>query len=406
MRRAVFIICVIAVVSVIFQGYDGGVHAMSKKNTRRLCADCHGEVAGFFDKKMVHEPVARGQCTACHNPHASKHKGLIGTGKEELCYSCHKKDVLLKGRVVHQPVAEGLCLECHASHSSNNRGLLRAGVERLCFECHKIEDIRGKKFVHPEVKKGRCTTCHNPHGSTLDGLIVKKGVCTSCHDAGTKRLKGVHYGLNMKGARCLSCHSPHSSDNRGIIKANVHRPFAEGKCSVCHRPGSKELVQADYNMCLKCHEASIKSFYKRYSHLMAGRTGNFCAECHTPHASDQRALLSGREDKTCWQCHQDTEGFAHSARYVHPELRKCLDCHISHGSNTRYMLVAGDNTCSMEGCHPSQGRFTHPVGEDAIDPRSKEPMNCSTCHNPMGSPEEFILRAGKVMELCIKCHQI
>jgi predicted CXXCH cytochrome family protein len=33
-------------------------------------------------------------------------------------------------------------------------------------------------------------------------------------------------------------------------------------------------------------------------------------------------------------------------------------------------------------------------------------MNCSTCHNPMGSPEESILRRGKDIELCIQCHQL
>ncbi|HHD11226.1 MAG TPA: hypothetical protein ENK42_02180 [Deltaproteobacteria bacterium] len=404
MRRAGIVTYLIAVVSVVVLCY--GTASAAKKDTRKLCADCHKEVAGFFDKKRVHKPVAGGQCTACHNPHASKHKNLIGESRDELCYGCHKKDKLLKGNVVHQPVVEGLCLECHASHSSDKRALLKGAEAELCFGCHKKENIEGKKFVHPEVRKGRCTTCHDPHGSTLEGLIVKNNMCISCHKGGSKTLRTAHSGLNVSGTQCLSCHSPHSSDNRGIIKANVHAPFAEGKCNVCHKQGSKEIVKADYTMCLDCHENSMQSFYKRYSHLMAGKDDNFCADCHTPHASDERALLRDREDKTCWQCHEDTRSFTHSARYIHPDLKKCLDCHVSHGSNARYMLAAGDNTCSMEGCHPSQGRFTHPVGDDAIDPRSREPMNCSTCHNPMGSPEEFILRAGKVMELCIKCHQI
>ncbi len=404
MKRTMTIICLTALTGLVFVFYSAAY--ATKKDTRRLCLECHKEVDGFFDKKRVHKPVAGGQCTACHNPHASKHKDLIGADREELCYGCHPKDRLFRGKVVHQPVVEGLCLECHASHSSDNPWLLRGKEAELCFGCHKREEIQGRKFVHPEVESGRCTTCHDPHGSTLMGLIVKENMCISCHNAGSDGLKTAHSGLNVKGTRCLSCHSPHSSDNAGIVKANVHKPFAEKRCDVCHEPGSKEVARKGYNMCLACHDGTMQSFYKRYNHLMAGKEGNFCADCHTPHASDERALLKDREDKTCWQCHEDTEGFTHSARYVHPDLKKCLDCHVSHGSNARYMLTAGDNTCSMEGCHPSQGRFTHPVGEKAIDPRSREPMNCSTCHNPMGSPEEFILRAGKVVELCIKCHQI
>jgi predicted CXXCH cytochrome family protein len=69
-------------------------------------------------------------------------------------------------------------------------------------------------------------------------------------------------------------------------------------------------------------------------------------------------------------------------------------------------MSLGVETCSTERCHPTQGRFTHPVGKDIIDPRSGSSLDCSTCHNPMGSPEEYILRDGKDRDLCIKCHQV
>ncbi|HLA50709.1 MAG TPA: cytochrome c3 family protein, partial [Thermodesulfobacteriota bacterium] len=94
------------------------------------------------------------------------------------------------------------------------------------------------------------------------------------------------------------------------------------------------------------------------------------------------------------------------SNHKHPKLGICTDCHTSHGSNSQFFLTKGNDTCAMENCHSTQGKFTHPVGEKIIDPRSKTPMDCSTCHNPMGSPEKAILRFEKDRELCVQCHQM
>jgi predicted CXXCH cytochrome family protein len=55
-------------------------------------------------------------------------------------------------------------------------------------------------------------------------------------------------------------------------------------------------------------------------------------------------------------------------------------------------------------CHKRHAKFSHPVGADAIDPRSKRDITCITCHDLMGSQYEFALRFDRKKELCIQCH--
>jgi predicted CXXCH cytochrome family protein len=379
-----------------------------KKNTMDLCIECHPGAAAMSQKENVHMPVRLGLCTACHNPHASKHSGLLGYKTGELCFNCHDPRKGFTGEVVHQPVGQGNCLACHDAHSTDAPGLLKKGMGQGCFECHPKKELLAKKNVHPEVEKGNCLACHDPHASSIVGLLGrdKLALCIQCHGTESVEFVDSHMGYEVSGTDCLGCHTAHSSDRVAMLKATLHKPFEDKNCTGCHRPDSWEPIKAGIGLCTECHKNSMPGFNRINSHLVAGVTDNVCASCHNPHASDEKNLFKDKEDRVCYACHNDTKEYAAASNHRHPKLADCSDCHTSHGSNNRFFLAQGDDTCSTEECHPTQGVFTHPVGEEVIDPRSKAPMNCSTCHNPMGSPEEQILRLGKEMELCIQCHQM
>jgi predicted CXXCH cytochrome family protein len=383
-------------------------YAEAVKNTMELCLECHPGVVAITQKENVHKPVRLGLCTSCHNPHASRHSKLLGFEKGELCYNCHDPKTGFIGEVVHKPVEQGDCLACHDAHSTDSRGLLTKGMEEGCFECHPKEELVAKTNVHPEVEKGNCMACHDPHASSRLGLLDRdrKAICIECHDAGSAQFVELHMGYEVAGTDCLGCHSPHSSDRHAMLKSNLHKPFEEKNCTGCHRSDTWEPLEMGIGLCTECHKGSMPGFNKINSHLVADGTANFCNSCHNPHASDEKNLLKDKEDRVCYACHNDTKEYAADSNYRHPKLGNCSDCHMSHGSNNRFFLAQGDDTCSKVECHPTQGIFTHPVGEGVLDPRSKAPMNCSTCHNPMGSMEESILRLEKDMELCIQCHQI
>lgn len=400
---------VLFVLTCLFVLFSAPLYAKEiKKSTMELCLECHPASAAITQRQNVHKPVKLGLCTACHNPHVSRHSGLLGFKKEDLCYSCHDRQKGFTGEVVHKPVFEGECLACHDSHSTDSPGLLKKLASEVCFECHPKEDLLAKKNVHPQVARGNCMVCHAPHASDRLGLLGRdrKALCTECHGTESAQFAGLHAGYDVSGTDCLGCHSPHSSDRPAMLRANLHKPFEEKKCTGCHLPKTWELVKAGIGLCTECHKASMPGFNKINSHLVAGVSDNVCTSCHNPHASDEKDLLSDKQDRVCYSCHNDTKRFAAGSKHVHPKLDTCSDCHTSHASNNRFFLAEGDGTCSVEQCHPTQGVFTHPVGEKIIDPRSKAPMNCSTCHNPMGSPESSILRLGKDVELCIQCHQV
>ncbi|MBI5599495.1 MAG: hypothetical protein HY890_07130 [Deltaproteobacteria bacterium] len=381
------------------------------KNTRGLCIECHPKSAAMMGRKVVHRPVEMGLCTSCHNPHASRHTKLISSSVKDLCYSCHEKKRLAAGAVVHAPVEKGDCLACHDAHSSDHAGLLKEGsASAVCYSCHPKDVIAGGKRVHPEVAKGNCLGCHSPHSSQREGLLIKdrKALCVGCHAADSARITSAHGDMPVirEGTDCVGCHNPHSSDNAGILRARLHRPFAEKKCQACHSSDGAGLREAGSALCVRCHEAAMPGFNARYSHLVAGAGENPCTSCHTPHSADTASLMRDKERRVCYACHSDTLTAVRKGKFRHARLDECSSCHTSHGSSNRYFMARGNDTCVSEKCHPTQGRFTHPVGERVLDPRTKSPMNCATCHNPMSSPEESILRAGKDRDLCIVCHQI
>lgn len=107
----------------------------------------------------------------------------------ELCGSCHRKEIAEARLLAHHPVLEGRvkCTDCHSPHrSQQGRQLTRRNVAETCLECH--EQYRGPfRFEHEPVRVGglgdACLECHRPHGSPNRGMLsmAGKGICVQCH---------------------------------------------------------------------------------------------------------------------------------------------------------------------------------------------------------------------------------
>ncbi|MCK4951481.1 MAG: hypothetical protein KAS48_06660 [Gammaproteobacteria bacterium] len=96
----------------------------------KLCITCHSEKSDSFAKSLhlsVHEPVATGKCTECHDPHkAARQYMLRGKDSIDLCTkACHSIDELLK-TAVHRKNKEEDCLDCHNAHVGKTAQLLRS----------------------------------------------------------------------------------------------------------------------------------------------------------------------------------------------------------------------------------------------------------------------------------------
>jgi predicted CXXCH cytochrome family protein len=110
-----------------------------------------------------HDPVAGGECKACH-PQGVGRTSPVTDAK--LCNSCH--DPKTGYKKLHGPLGAGQCTICHDPHGSHYPAFLVMGVRALCVECHA--QSRSQAHIDRSSNK-QCPECHNPHGSEKQYLL-------------------------------------------------------------------------------------------------------------------------------------------------------------------------------------------------------------------------------------------
>lgn len=409
-RRKVLIACLALLVGGLILLSPAPGKGAKQDRMYKTCLECHPDVGKQLTSTHVHKPFKDMDCSSCHNPHTTEYEGLIKKPVQELCKQCHEVESEMDKTIYsHFPYQQGDCKSCHSPHGSSYKGLLTTSEGELCYNCHKKESFAFKN-THTPVKKGDCLSCHEPHVSA-DPLLLAKDkteLCQGCHKTGPG-LTAAHEGFSVKGADCESCHNPHGADRKALVKAFMHKPFDDGRCAECHEGKRKDsgpgLNDESSGLCLKCHEDTRNDFMKINSHI---GPGNFCVNCHSPHASDQDSLKKSKETYVCLSCHKDTRHLVRGKEkeYRHPLVKegKCSSCHQAHGSNYRLMYPDSEIVLCVS-CHQRHQTFTHPIGADAIDPRTKRDITCITCHILMGSPYKYALRGDREQELCLQCHE-
>jgi len=175
---------------------------------------CHGPLV---QRKFVHAP-ASDACDACHQTADEEaHKFELTEKGAALCFDCHDR---FEGKHVHEPLADGGdCTTCHDPHASQSKALLiETTIEALCATCHD-DLIEGKKFVHGPVAAGDCTMCHNPHASAHEALLRAEGpaLCVECHEDIKEGIaEAAHVHEPVKDA-CVLCHEPHGASNKSML---------------------------------------------------------------------------------------------------------------------------------------------------------------------------------------------
>ncbi len=310
-----------------------------------LCWGCHDK--SMFTKKVVHPPVARGECLLCHNPHSTDNPKVLRAPVPDLCFNCHDK-AKFENKTTHPPVAAGMCTTCHNPHSSDNRRLLVSEPPDLCFMCHVKDQYisDAKKKHHAPVLKGLCLNCHNPHSTPTERLLRADvpDLCFRCHIR--DEFKGRYNHYPVEAGMCLFCHQPHQGDFKKLLVAkppqlcfnchdssdftrkNQHPPVSAGMCTLCHDiHGSTNVALLDLpitDLCLECHPRIGKGphaagTFTQAGHPIRGRKdpkakyGELtCASCHNQHSSDYMKLFRYPANKTfelCPNCHGFKKGY-------------------------------------------------------------------------------------------------
>lgn len=374
-----------------------------------VCLVCHSDFEDLNSLPHVHTAFSDGQCSNCHNPHASRHAALLDEDKTQLCLTCHE-DILSHdaGNLAHAPVESGACLDCHDPHASNHPNQLKYSSEELCVLCHStVSEWFGQANIHPPIEDD-CLSCHSAHEGTKPGVLnsVVPTLCFECHDQ-DETFRLAHSGYELGEANCVTCHDPHASSLEPLLRPNQHSPFKAKKCSVCHvddNGASFALRDKVDNLCFRCHSGIKKDFSGEHGHNFSDQEK--CLHCHNPHSSSEPSLLAGEQTIICVKCHFQDSNYAGMPReqILTHDAMECSTCHQPHGSETPSFLV--DNNIDLcGGCHERAHSTSHPFGPDIIDPRSEEPITCLSCHKLHGAAFKPYLPLSSEMDLCIQCHR-
>lgn len=211
---------------------------------------------------------------------------------------------------------------------------------------------------------------------------------------------------------CLTCHEDHGKS----LGSNLHGKLASGAaaCESCHGPGAAHAESSGDKskiigpsataakvsaQCLTCHDQREgHRFFAASRHAAEGLS---CASCHGVHkakAPVQGVLRQGSTTALCLSCHKSMEKslFTRSRHPLREGKMECTSCHDPHGTPGRTMLKGASANDLCFTCHTEKRGpflFSHsPVTE-----------NCMTCHNPHGSNQENLL-VRRESRLCQSCH--
>ncbi len=331
--------------------HSSNLPALLKRPREQLCLECH-DPAPLLTRPVKHAPVAEGRCLECHEPHGSDTPNMVRGPSRAVCLKCHDAKAGASGgvsearrldlsrKVVHGPVAEGECTECHlAGHSGDQPRLLKKATVDICYGCHDRKDAQ--RFTHGAVRLGDCAVCHLPHSSDFPNLAARATIRETCFTCHQDDLTGraVQHRPAAEG-KCDACHDPHGAANRWVLTKG------DGKqaCYACHRPvdgGKVKHAALERYGCTGCHDP-----HGAANRFLLGKTTNdLCVSCH-PKQPDGLHVTAGRSSKGG----HVVSGLLDPRR---PDREfSCASCHDPHGSDSPRLFYMGEGAMeSCDGCH-------------------------------------------------------
>ena len=232
-------------------------------------------------------------------------------------------------------------------------------------------------------------------GATSVGELTE---CLECHEEYIKSFEKTKHSGFFKhadagtGIACEKCHGPmskHLAEAPGLLTSDK-KPTVVSFGEISHN--QKNMI------CEQCHTGGMQIGWKGSPHQ---RTGVSCVNCHyvMERRSDKSLFVSENATKACVRCHSDKKGQILKSSHMPVREGKmgCESCHNPHGSGNPKMLKAGSVNDLCYSCHAEKrGPFVWehaPVRE-----------NCSNCHDPHGSNNPKMLTS-KGPFLCTNCHQ-
>jgi hypothetical protein len=320
------------------------------------CSDCHG---------LDLDP---NKCEDCHSeghPAISTMENMITVG---TCDNCHSPggengfDGVQMGRANWElgPYDGG--------------GLLKSGCEEWCASCHDDDPASSNQDGSGELAP-TITGDNDTYGYyiTGHGLDAEAEYALMCYQEGS--------GNGNPGADVI-CDQCHDSDSDHIVsgadvtrlKAGFENDDQNSNCNQCHPPGTDATAPPD----LYTNSAEYEG---------AGHGGLMCTECHDVHGmfGAYTAMTAG-DCRDCLYCHNGEGLEPHPAAPVLPtmvpehdigSLDSCSSgCHNPHIP----AHAGGEPNCFSAGCHAVSQMHTRHFASDPGPGLPLDENGCNECH--------------------------
>jgi predicted CXXCH cytochrome family protein len=187
-----------------------------REESRKLCVSCHDDIGQLIARSpVVHGAVTEKQeCQNCHAGHSSSLPTLLKSSPLDTCLGCHNEELVRPNgtRVVnmaallrenpnqHGPIRQGDCSACHNPHASAVPNLLTEAYPELFYAPFNPDNYK------------LCFRCHRSElASAPDGQGVTQ------FRNGNLNLHYVHVSKPAKGRTCRACHAVHASKSPAHI---------------------------------------------------------------------------------------------------------------------------------------------------------------------------------------------
>ena len=105
----------------------------------KLCTgSCHIDKTprrAIRENLWLHNPVARGKCIECHNPHQSDYPFQLKLPEGKVCVSCHAPDTLTpsnhRDKIGNETELAASCRSCHTVHMGVDNQLLISDYKEM-----------------------------------------------------------------------------------------------------------------------------------------------------------------------------------------------------------------------------------------------------------------------------------
>ena len=335
-------------------------------------------------------------CIFCHTPHRASTAGpLWNHATSSASYTPYSSPTMKA--VVGQPNgASKLCLSCHDGTVA--LGMVNSRTANIAMQ--------GGVTVMPAGSSNVGTDLSQDHPISFTYNSALAAAVGNLADPSTLTGK-VRLDANGQ-MQCTACHNPHDNQYGNFL---VMADTGSTLCSTCHidslwaasNHATSTASIATVTTTLSARRASTSSLAQRTAKapmVKAVKTvaANGCNNCHATHGAGgrKRLLLTSREEKTCFTCHNGTT----VRQRIEPEFNKISTHPVLQTSNLHdpsENLLTAPRHVSCSDCHNSHAARKS-SGQTA---RAAESIREVKGVNRSGAIVNTLTRE---YELCFRCH--